>query len=166
VAAEFVATREDLSQGDLILAVPSVYVRSLNYLIKTGDNQFKLSPRPPQAEQREGLPQMNVGEEVEHQAADPFGNAVGARRPGLVISHDCELDKTNGKRSVLVAQVRPIENMAADDIERIREFREKRAFYLPPCEQLDGEHFADLRVVTTLVTRGGRRRARRRGFAQ
>jgi hypothetical protein len=151
VAAEFVDPGAALSQGDLLLAVPSVYVRSLSYLIKTADNQFKLSPRPPQAEQRRGLPQVNVGEEVEHEAKDPFGNAVGARRPGLVISHDCELDKTSGTPTVLVAQVRRLENMLDEDMDRIRAFREKRAFYLPPCDHLEGENFADLRVITTLV---------------
>jgi hypothetical protein len=148
--AEFVAPVEVLSQGDLLLAAPSVYVRSPAYLIQEEKNRFVLRHTLPASGSDERVGQMNVRETVEWEGEDAFGNAWGARRPGLVLSHGCELDKPGTKRYVLLAQVRPLEQVADEHKESIRTFHQKRAFYLPSTEHLDGEQFADLRMITTL----------------
>lgn len=97
------------------------------------------------AEGEADLPPMDEG--------DRFGNAVGARRLGLVIDHDCELDKDDEPRMVHVAQVKPLSGVHPDDRETITSYHQKRMFYLPASGLLGEDHYADFRFITTL-TRG------------
>jgi hypothetical protein len=149
VSAAFVDPVERLSQGDLLLEVPSTYVLSLAYLHQVAKGKFHLKNSPPSAAQAMAA-QTNVRETVEVEGLDSFGNAVGARRPAIVLSHDCELDKEGAKRYVLVAQVRPLVDVPDAHRDSIRHLAQKRALYLPPTDHLPGEYFADFRSVTTL----------------
>jgi rRNA-processing protein FCF1 len=151
VAVELVDPVKRLSQGDVLAAVPSVYVRSLAYLVKEAENKFRLAHKLPDAVKPEAVAQANVREVAETEGEDAFGNAVGARRLGMVISHDCELDKTGAKRYVLMAQIRPLSGVSSDKArESIRDYDQKRTLYIPENGYLEGEQFVDLRMLTTL----------------
>ena len=140
-----------LSQGDLLAEVPSVYVRSTSYLVATGKNAYKLSRRLPDSVDSAAFAQANAREIAEHQGEDAWGNAFGGRRFGIVLSHDCELDKPGEKRYVQTALVRPLAAVPERFQDGIRGYeRQKRAFYLPPNDFLENENFADLRMITTL----------------
>lgn len=150
MAVELVDPVGKLSQGDVLAAAPSVYVRSLSYLVKEAKNKYRLATKLPQAVNPEDVGQANVREVLDVEGEDPLGNAVGARRYGMVISHDCELDKTGSKRYVLVAQVRPLGGVPEDRRDSIRDYDQKRTLFIPPNGFLPGEQFADLRMLTTL----------------
>lgn len=135
MSVEFGPPAEDLSQGDLFSAAPSVYVRSLNVMVKTAESRFKLERDAPKT----------LKLEEEHQA-----NAICARRYSLVLTHDCEIDKSTRNGSFLLAQVRPLSGVHERDRKGFEDNTRHRAFYLPPSEFLAGPHYADLRVVTTL----------------
>ena len=148
---EFVAATPELSQGDLFAAVPNVYVRSLAYMVKVDKNKYELRPRPPRELDTTKDHQANVREaSAIADPEDPFGNALGFRRSAVVLSHDCELDKLSDRPTVLVALVREMRLVHADDQTRIREYDEKRTFFLPQGEYLAEDSFIDFRVITTI----------------
>jgi hypothetical protein len=101
---------------------------------------------------REVVLQLEDGEvEVPTEAGeDRVGNAVGARRPAMVISHGCEIDKKTDHPMVTLAQVRDLSEVHDDDQDAVRSYDNKRTFYLPENEFLAGEHYADLRFLTTV----------------
>jgi hypothetical protein len=148
---EFVAPVEKLSQGDLFAQVPLVYVRSLAYMVKVDNNRFELRKKPPGTLEIRNDHQANVREaSSDADSEDPFGNAIGFRRFAVVLSHDCEIDKMVERATVLVALVRELSVAHEDDRPRIRDYSEKRAFYLPSGRYLETESFIDLRVITTI----------------
>jgi hypothetical protein len=135
VPVEFGPPADELSQGDLFEAAPTLYVRSLDFMVQTERGRFKLEHQCPPA----------LDPSKEHPA-----NAVAARRFGLVLTHDCEIDKDTTRASFLLVQVRPISAVHADDRSGFENYTRHRAFYLPPGDYLPEGHYADLRVITTL----------------
>jgi hypothetical protein len=151
VSFEIVDPGEELEQGDVVLEAPSVYVRSLAYLIDLGGNRFKLDRRPPTGGRLQRQEHVNVREAaVTDTEEDPLGTAAGGRRPGMIISHGCEIDKESANATVLVAQVRLLADVHEDDRPAIVSYANKRTFYLPPSRQLEGERYVDLRLITTV----------------
>lgn len=145
------APAEKLSQGDVFAEVPIVYVRSLAYMVKVDKNTFTLRQRAPEALDARNEHQANVREASSHtDPEDPFGNAMGVRRFGVVLTHDCEIDKMVDRPSVLVALVRELGTVHEEHRAAIRSYAEKRTFYLPASEFLPTESFVDLRVVSTI----------------
>jgi hypothetical protein len=154
VAIALVAPVAELSQGDILAEAPSLYVKSLTYMVKTGDNAYALRRNRPPSLHPERVAQVNAREElIGPDGEDPLGNAVGARRFGMVISHGCEIDKETEHRSVLVAQVRPLRHVTAN-ADSIRSYDQKRTFYLPESAFLGEEAYVDFRAVTTLRIEG------------
>src|SRR5690242_421148 len=109
-----------------------------------------MSWRLPESVDETKFVQANVREIVATEGEDAWGNAYGGRRYGIVISHDCELDKPGEKRYVQTALIRPLSGVPERFRDSIRDYRQKRALYLPPNAFLEGENFADLRMITTL----------------
>ncbi len=68
---------------------------------------------------------------------------------GIVLSHGCEIDKD--KKHRLIALVRPLGNLTANDQSTIRERRNFSSFYLPTNNDLDGENYVDFRRITTVA---------------
>jgi hypothetical protein len=158
------APRAELDQGDLIALAPSVYVKSLAYMVRLDQNTYAIRRQKPQAFDETRRQQQNVREVVldltegerdmpPMDGGDRFGNAVGARRFGLVIDHGCEVDKEDEPRVAHVAQVKPLQGVHEDDRESITSYHQKRMFYLPASGPLGEDHYADFRFITTL-TRG------------
>ena len=119
---EFGPAGPDLSQGDLIELAPSNYVDDLGYLVKFSDNpaRFQLRSVRPQ----------HMHDDKTHQA-----NARGVRVPGIVLTHDCEIDKDDRERaSILVGLVRPLKSLPDEHQDGIRRYTRHRAFYLPVTE--------------------------------
>lgn len=130
-------------------------------MVRLDTNRYALKPAKPAERDPSKPEQENVREvvlelgedEVEvppEPGDDRWGNAIGARRPGIVISHGCEIDKATEFPMVTVAQVRDLAGVHEDDRDAIRTNENKRAFYLPASEQLGGEHYVDFRYLTTI----------------
>jgi hypothetical protein len=145
---------------------PSVYVKSLAYLVRLDRNSYAIRRHKPDAFDEGRVQQQNVREVVLDLAdgeqdlepmdgGDRFGNAVGARRLGLVIDHGCELDKPDEPRVVHLAQVKPLDGVHEDDRESIVTYHQKRMFFLPESDALPEDHahdhYADFRFITTLT---------------
>jgi len=136
VSLDFVAPREELSQGDLLNEAPAIFVRDLDYLVKFDKDRFRLQAARPAS--------LHV-EQTRHE------NAQGVRRLGMVLTHDCEIDKPGGTApSLQLALVRRLAGVHEQHRAPIREGRQHRAFYLPAGGPLEEEHYADLRAVTTI----------------
>src|SRR4051794_4176890 len=98
-------------------------------MVKLNKNQYALRPaKPKDMDVESSVNQENVREMVlELEAGDKdlsagagedrFGNAVGARRLGMVISHGCEIDKETEFPMVTMVQVKPLSGVHADDQE-------------------------------------------------
>lgn len=132
---EFGPAAADLSQGDLIELVPSVYVRDFGYMVRLDADRYRLQAAKPDS--------FDV--DREHAAT-----ATAVRRMGLVLTHDCEIDKAAARASALIALVRALTGVPEEHRAGFREYTRHRAFYLPESRYLPGEHYADLRAVTTV----------------
>lgn len=144
---EFGPPGPELSQGDLFELVPSVWVEDLGYMSKTADGppRFRLHRERPE----------QLKDDRPHPA-----NAMNVRASGVVLTHDCEIDKDDKERaSILVGLVRDLSEIEEDDREGIRQYTRHRAFYLPGGEQTGpgGEHsylredgYIDLRRITSI----------------
>jgi hypothetical protein len=135
LAVEFGAPAELVSQGDLVLAAPSVYVVDLGYLVKIDTNLYRMLQHAPASRRLD---------------RDQPANATEVRRPGIVLTHDCEIDKNHTRASLIVSQVRPLSDVPESDRDGFRDNTRHRAFYLPPGDFLDYESYADLRAITVL----------------
>jgi hypothetical protein len=136
LAVEFGLPADELSQGDLFAAVPAVYVKSLAHMVRLDESRYELRSTAPI--------QLNL--EREHQA-----NAVAVRAYAIVLSHDCEIDKNPRRASVQLAVVRPLAGVPDEHRDGFRANSRHRAFYLGAPEELDRlEHYADLRLITTI----------------
>lgn len=128
--------RPDLSQGDLFDLVPSILVKDLGYMIKVDDARYKLQQWRPGT--------LNVSKE--HAAT-----ATAVRRPGLLLTHDCEIDKNPSRATLLISLIRPLGGVPDEHQAGFRDYTRHRAFYLPETPQyLSGENYADLRAITTI----------------
>jgi hypothetical protein len=132
---EFGPPGPELSQGDLFDLVPSVYVHDLGYMSKTDTSKYRLLRHRPESFKLE----------VEHAAT-----AMAIRRPAIVLTHDCEIDKPHSRSTVLMALVRAIDGVPEAHREGFRDYTRHRAFFLPETPYLEGESYADLRAVTTV----------------
>jgi hypothetical protein len=149
VPVEFGPLGPELSQGDLVELVPSVWVEDLGYLSKTADG-------PPRFRLHRGRPE-SLKDERPHPA-----NAMNVRAPAVVLTHDCEIDKDDQQKgSILVGLVRALDGVTGeDDQEGIRQYTRHRAFYLPASERnerdseedvyLQQESYIDLRRITSI----------------
>src|SRR6202142_4551543 len=113
---EFGPPGPELSQGDLFDLVPSVYVHDLGYMSKTDTNKYSLLRNRPESFKLD----------AEHAAT-----AMAIRRPAIVITHDCEIDKPHSRATLLMASVRPLAKIRKEDREGFRDNTRHRAFYLP-----------------------------------
>ncbi len=161
MAVELGPPGPDLSQGDLLELVPSVWVEDLGYLSKTADGppRFRLHREKPEP----------LKDDQPHPA-----NAMNVRAFGVVLTHDCEIDKDDKQRgSILVGLVRPLSSVSGEENqEGIRQYTRHRAFYLPanappPASEgnqappyLAEDGYVDLRRITSVRTRaqGGNER--------
>jgi hypothetical protein len=136
LAVEFSPPGGEPSQGDLFNAVPSMYAEDLRFMVKTADNAYSLHPEDPQRRNDRTYP----------------ANATEARSFGVLLTHDCEIDKQTRKALVHVALVRSLNAPAVPEehIDGFRTNRRHRAFYLPPNPYLNGENYVDLRRISTL----------------
>jgi hypothetical protein len=134
MTVEFSPPSDELSQGDLFADVPSVYVEDLRYLVKTDANAYSLQSASQPRKDDRTYP----------------ANAVEARTFGIVITHDCEIDKNLARALVYVALVRKLDDVAEEFRDGFRSNTRHRAFYLPSNEYLNGEHYADLRRMTPI----------------
>lgn len=130
---------EELSQGDIVAELPFVlstsppqYLRHAN--MKRGASGWAESDTP-----------------VKHRDQRVRFLGVGKVTAGLVLSHCCELDKSDrGKRRVLVAPIAPIETVTDPDLrEAILAQRLTASFGMPDVPTL-GTCYSDLRSITTL----------------
>lgn len=136
MAVEFSPPSEELSQGDLFEGVPSIYVDDLRYLVKTGENLFALQQ----------------GAQPRRADRTYPANASEVRSLGVVVTHDCEIDKDVRKALVYSVLVRTLRapDVPEEHLEGFRENRRHRAFYLPANEYLDGENYIDFRRMTPI----------------
>jgi hypothetical protein len=132
---EFGPLGPELSQGDLFDLVPSVYVHDLGYMSKTDTTKYRLLRNRPESFKLD----------AEHAAT-----AMAIRRPAIVVTHDCEIDKPHSRATVLMALVRPIDKVPDEHRDGFRDYTRHRAFYLPETSYLTGENYADLRAITTI----------------
>jgi hypothetical protein len=132
-------------------------------MVRTGKNTYKLAPahRKPDELDPEQPHQQNVRELVleldddesdlpPDDGGDRFGNAVGARRLGIVLDHGCELDEQADPQMVHVAVVRELSRVPEVHRESIRSYDQKRTFFLPASDALREDHYVDFRFVTTV----------------
>jgi hypothetical protein len=131
----FGAPKDEISQGDLLADVPSALIEDLRYMVQTGEDTFKLDSDP----QPRRLDRMYPS------------NAREVRTFGVVITHDCEIDKPSRRSLVYVALVRPLAGVAEEHREGFRSNTRHRAFYLPANEYLPDESYVDLRRMTPVV---------------
>jgi len=68
---------------------------------------------------------------------------------GILLSHNCELDKDNKHR--LVALIRPLSGVQEKDRETIKEGRNFSYLYLPAYGDLLSESYVDFRRITTVA---------------
>jgi hypothetical protein len=138
VAVEFGPPGPELSQGDLVALVPSNYVHDLDYLVKIDANPVRFQVRATRPE--------HMHDDQMHQA-----NARGVRAAGIVLTHDCEIDKDDRERaSILVGLVRPLAGIREVDRDGIRQNTRHRAFYLPANTHVGQESYVDLRRITSV----------------
>jgi hypothetical protein len=133
VAVEFGPPQEELGQGDLFGLVPSVYVETLGYMVKLDGNQFRLLQHAP---------------ESRHVDRPQPANAKEVRAHGVLLTHDCEIDKSRG--SLQLALVRQFEGVPEEHRVAFRDNTRHRAFYLPAGDYLDEEAYVDLRRITVI----------------
>jgi hypothetical protein len=134
LAVDFGPPSDELSQGDLFSEVPSVYVDGPGYMVKVNGTYQLRDERP--ASHRLDRPQA--------------ANAKEVRELGVVLTHDCEIDKTPTRASVILGLVRPLQNMRDSDADGFRSNTRHRALYLPPSGFVEGESYIDLRRVSVL----------------
>jgi hypothetical protein len=145
--------------------VPAVYVLSDSYMVRVDDNVYALRRtrpgKPPAEINPERSHQQNVRELVldlaegererpARDGGDRFGNAVGARRLGMIVDHGCALDDENEPEMVHFAVVRELDDVPEEHRDAIRSYDQKRTFYLPSSDVLLDEHYADFRFITTV----------------
>jgi len=133
------ALAEDLSQGDLLhdawigtAGTPRVGLRR-GATAKGGKQTW---------DEGEWLPQ-----------ADGIGYFLGRGRSafGIVLSHDCEIDKPGGKQPVLVAPVFPLAVIQAPAIQEMVRQGQRFAFLpLPAIPGVLPESYADFRSICYL----------------
>lgn len=132
-------------------------------MVRTGNNTYKLvraeqkpdeldAERRHQQNVRELVLQFEEGEEdlPPRDAGDRFGNAVGARRLGMIVDHGCSLDEAADPAMVHIAVVRQLADVPVGDRDSIVSYDQKRTFYLPGSEALPEEHYVDFKFITTI----------------
>jgi hypothetical protein len=132
---QFEPPGDRLSQGDLLRASPSVWVESLNPLVRIDNNRYELRRETPQT--------------LDLSRPHP-ANARAVREWAVVLTHDCELDNAPERAPILLGLVRPLENMTDEILESFRQNTRNRSLYLPAEGGLDRESFLDLRRKTSV----------------
>lgn len=131
---------QELSQGDIFVAMPSVYVRepleTANTVTCGGGVQHlvRLSAQP----------QLFGAQDETMLTRGNLGRAV-------ILTHGCEIDKDTRYR--LIALVRPIAGLRTHVVEEIRSNSRRRFFHLPPESELYNfeESYIDFRRITTVT---------------
>jgi hypothetical protein len=67
----------------------------------------------------------------------------------IILTPDCEIDKPKVRRW-LICPVMPIETVAADNRQNVRDNKVFSRFYLPPYEDILSEGFADFNQISTI----------------
>lgn len=136
----YTAPVADVSQGDIFTRVPSVYVPSP---VQVG--RFVTG--------RGGVAQVeltDVGQEGFPWSSEQAVVTRGAFPYGVMLTHDCEIDKDDRYR--LMAMVRPIEGAPAEAIDEIRIGGRRRFFHLPAESEIYDfpESYIDFRRLTAV----------------
>jgi hypothetical protein len=130
--------RIEVSQGDVVADVPfSILVDPLTPL------QFADGPK--------GKPAwMQCEKPVVHKRTQRV-HVLAALKPraGIILSHDCEIDKTKDRPRVMLAPVAKISELPEKTQAVVLEQRHLALVPLPGLKDL-GDCFADLRGVTTV----------------
>ena len=84
------------------------------------------------------------------QDADSFALSVALRESrAILLTHDCEYDKPSNPW-IVVAEVRPLAEIAADAQGHIRQYRTRNTFYLEGLPDGLPESYVDFRRLTRL----------------
>lgn len=129
--------QENLSQGDIVTNLPFLIPTSpLKYL----KHENLRGNRPGWSESATPVPLKDGRVQIV---------GLGKSLPGIVISHDCELDKARDKPRVILAAVLPMSAVAPEQHPVILEQRHRAYLPLPDLPSL-GTCFANLRMIVTL----------------
>lgn len=133
--------KPELSQGDVVIDLP--FWVPLNDL-QCVEKKALPAPRPPAWLETTGLTPD----------AEGFFNFIARGRiaPGVVLSHDCELDKQRKNRRVQVALVSDIEKLSTDEKQAVMGQGKWSRLVLPDVPEL-GTCYADLLIQVTLDRR-------------
>ncbi len=143
-AEEFYRDADPLwCQGDIIREIPHIHLRPPPPLTVIRRESVKWGERLTPYEYGSNTPQGGFdfahGEQVLASCQVAFG---------MVLSHDCEIDKDPKYR--MVALIRPLSEVRSDGQEIIRANRNFSACYLPAYAEIIGESYVDFRRITTL----------------
>jgi hypothetical protein len=130
--------KAQLSQGDILQKVPFWSIRSpIGYLEKRTQKENRV-----------------VWVEVVEPSTDGHGNVHVLTRArvayGLVLNHDCDLDKEKRQRRVQLAMLADLDGLNKDEREKVLESRVYHRFVLPDVPQLGKTLYADLRAIVTV----------------
>lgn len=127
--------REDFSQGDILEVAPHIFVDPpLLALQSAGDSLYKSELEP-----------FSAFNNVDGQSVI----AKCKRTNAIVITHDCEIDKTQVKRWHLCPVV-PLSFLKSDAQDLVKRNRIYSRFWLPRYESALAESFVDFTYISTV----------------
>lgn len=136
----YTTSKPELSQGDIYVDVPTLYIRepvlTAATVTCTGHAQHLV---PTQAE-----PEL-------FGTQDRIMIGHGSLAHAVVLTHDCEIDKD--KKYRMLALVRPLAGLPNEAIEEIKAHRRRRFFHLPAETELYPleESYVDFRRITAVT---------------
>jgi len=139
VSVWYCTPKDELSQGDIFVDMPSVYVpepvQTATATTCAGNSRHLV---PASAE-----PEL-------FGAQDQIMLARGNLTAAVVLTHDCEIDKDQRYR--LLGLIRPLAGLPLSAVEEIKANNRRRFFYLPAEDEVYAlpESYLDFRRITTV----------------
>lgn len=140
--------RAELSQGDIVADLPFAFFRHpLTHLKQIAVRKHPLVWEP------SAVPQLSTATQTHYALA---GCSISH---GVIVSHDCAIDKKSGQSRVLAAPVVDVGTLDSATRQSVRDQRHLSMMYLGEVPML-GEGYADLRLISPitreLIDRGAR----------
>lgn len=135
-----------VSQGDIVDAVPHLY-------LKTSVTVLRRATAPGGRSLFEAFPVAELvtpppgGFKFEKGEPEQISSTCHLAR-GIILSHSCEIDKDSKHR--LIALVRPLQPIPAENQEIIRRNQDFSYFHLPACPGAFDESYVDFRRISSI----------------
>jgi hypothetical protein len=139
------APQRELWQGDIIADLP--------FWTITRETVF-LEKRTV-ATRSEGSKEFLVDCEAPKQDSQGFFRFLGRARyaPGIILTHDCELDKNRKTRRLQVVRLGDVEDLSTEERHKVMNQASYSKLVLPEVPTLDRTMFVDFQIQITLDTR-------------